>query len=250
MDSSGFHHVVNQGVARSKVYKCDEDKETFLDLLCKACKIYKVTLHVYCLMDDHYHIVIETTSANLSLFMRQINSNYAVYFNNKYKRAGHLWRGRYKSWYIIEKEHLFMLFRYIEHKPIKAKKTKVLGGYPFTLVSTLLNKEQESIVCTTDSKLKKTFHHHGMREELERKLSKSEHQYLEQVQKKRIVQTEKRYSHEKKRTLDEHFKNAKELEKRNISIKLALEDGYKQVDIAKYLGITSSAVAKVKKGFE
>jgi REP element-mobilizing transposase RayT len=78
-------------------YKCDEDKDKYLEILCKACRTYKVNVHDYCLMDNHYHLLIETTSENLSLFMRQINSNYAIYFNKKYKRTGHLWQGRYKS---------------------------------------------------------------------------------------------------------------------------------------------------------
>ena len=77
---AGFHHIVNRGVARDNVYKCD-DKEIYLDILCKVSKIYKVIVHDYCLMDNHYHLLIETTSENLSLVMRQINSNYAIYFN-------------------------------------------------------------------------------------------------------------------------------------------------------------------------
>ena len=80
LDLAGFHHVVNRGVERRKIYKSSEDKDKFLAILCKACKIYKVNVHDYCLMDNHYHLFIETTSENLSLFMRQINANYAIYF--------------------------------------------------------------------------------------------------------------------------------------------------------------------------
>jgi len=139
LDMAGFHHIVNRGVARDNVYKCDEDKEKYLEILCKACKIYKVNVHDYCLMDNHYHLLIETTSENLSLFMRQINSNYAIYFNKKYKRTGHLWQGRYKSWYIVNKKYLYDLFRYIEHNPIEAKITNKIGEYRFTLLATVLN---------------------------------------------------------------------------------------------------------------
>ena len=74
LNMAGFHHIVNRGVARDNVYKCDVDKEKYLEILCKACKTYKVNVHDYCLMDNHYHLLIETTSENLSLFMRQINS--------------------------------------------------------------------------------------------------------------------------------------------------------------------------------
>lgn len=94
---AGFHYVVNRGVARGKIYKNTEDKKKFLEVLCKACDICKVNIHDYCLMDNHCHLLIESTKENLSLFMRQINSNYAIYFNKKYRRTGHLWQGRYKS---------------------------------------------------------------------------------------------------------------------------------------------------------
>lgn len=53
----------------------------------------------------HYHLLIESTKENLSLFMRQINSNFVIYFNKKYRRTGHLWQGRYRSWYIINEDY-------------------------------------------------------------------------------------------------------------------------------------------------
>ncbi len=247
LDLAGFHHIVNRGIARSKVYKCDDDKEKFLEVLCKACKVYKVNIHDYCLMDNHYHLLIETTSENLSLFMRQVNSNYAIYFNKKYKRTGHLWQGRYKSWYIINEDYLYTLFRYIEHNPIKAKMTEHIGGYPFTLLATLLNTNQELISCATHSKLKKEFHYDGIQELLETTLSKKELKELETEQKKKIVQTEHAFRQEKEKTLHEHFKDVQELTKRNLSIMSALEDGYKQAEVARYLELTPSAIAKVRK---
>jgi len=67
IDIAGFHHIINRGVARGNIYKNSEDKKKFLEILCKACKIYKVNVHDYCLMDNHYHLLIETTSSNLSL---------------------------------------------------------------------------------------------------------------------------------------------------------------------------------------
>ena len=161
---AGFHHIVNRSVARNNVYKCDDDKEKYLDILCKASKIYKVIVHDYCLMDNHYHLLIETTSENLSLFMRQINSNYAIYFNKKYKRTGHLWQGRYKSWYIINEQYLYDLFRYIEHNPIEAKITQKVGEYPFTLLATILNDNQDIIPCALHSKLKKEIEYEGIQE--------------------------------------------------------------------------------------
>ncbi len=82
--------------------------------------------------------------------MKQVNSNYAIYFNKKYKRSGHLWQGRYKSWYIINQEYLYTLFRYIEHNPVKAKMAQNVGEYIFTLLGTITKQKfRHNIMCQT-----------------------------------------------------------------------------------------------------
>ena len=249
LDLPGFHHIVNRGVARGKVYRCNEDKKKFLEVLCKACKVYKVNVHDYCLMDNHYHLLIETTNENLSLFMRQVNSNYAIYFNKRYKRSGHLWQGRYKSWYIINEAFLYTLFRYIEHNPIKAKMSQSIGEYPFTLLATLLNKEQEVIHCAKHSKLKKEYHHEGIQELLEKPLSNKEQKELEAEQKKKIVQTEHEFRQTKEITLEKHFQNSIDLSSRNTAIIKALDDGYGQAEIARYLDVSAALVSHVFRSF-
>jgi len=245
LDLDGFHHIVNRGVARNNIYRCDEDKEKFLEILCKSCNTYKVNVHDYCLMDNHYHLLIETTRQNLSLFMRQINANYAIYFNKKYKRTGHLWQGRYKSWYIINEEYLYSLFRYIEHNPLKAKMYSSVGEYPFTLLATLLNKEQDIIACAKHSKLKKEYHHKDIQELLEQPLSKKEQQELEEEQKKKIVEKEHAFKQTKETSLKQHFKNSNDLPSRNSAILKALKDGYTQGEVARYLDVSAALVSHV-----
>jgi len=245
LDLAGFHHIINRGVARNNVYKCDEDKEKFLEILCKACKAYRVNIHDYCLMDNHYHLLIETSSKNLSLFMRQLNANYAIYFNKKYKRIGHLWQGRYKSWYIVNETYLYELFRYIEQNPIKVKVAQNIGEYRFTLLATLFDHNQEVILCAKHSKLIKELNYEGIQEQLETKLSKKELKALEAEQKKKIVHSEHTFRQEKEKTLAEHFKQCADLSERNSTILLSLKDGYRQAEIARYLGISTSAVSKV-----
>ena len=73
IDLPGYYHLVNRGVARANVYLNNSDKDKFLEILCKACFDYKANVHDYCLMDNHYHLLIETKQDNLSLLMRQIN---------------------------------------------------------------------------------------------------------------------------------------------------------------------------------
>ena len=249
LDIAGFHHIVNRGVAKSKVYKSNEDKEKYLEILCKSCKDYKVNIHDYCIMDNHYHLLIETTSNNLSLFMRQVNSNYAIYFNKKYKRVGHLWQGRYKSWYIIKEDYLYELFRYIEHNPIQAKMTDRIGEYPFTLLVTVLNKNKEVIPCANNSQLKLEIENEGIREHLEVALSKEELKELKIRQKRKIIQENYKYKYDKAKKLVEHFNKLDNKEERNQSVMEALNDGYKQSEIARYLKISASAVAKIRGKF-
>ena len=242
---AGFHHIINRGMARDNVYKCDDDKERYLDILCKASKIYKVIVHDYCLMDNHYNLLIETTSENLSLFMRQINSNYAIYFNKKYKRIGHLWQGRYKSWYIINEQYLYDLFSYIEHNPIEAKITKKIGEYPFTLLATLLDKNKEVISCAKYSKLIKEIEYDGMQEHLNMALSKDELEILEIEKSKKIIQKEYKIRQERSISLQEYFNNIITKDDRNKAILKALDDGYRQSEIAKYLNISCATVSKI-----
>ena len=152
VDIAGFHHVINRGSNQANIFKEESDYKTFLKILCKAAKAYRVIVHDYCLMSNHYHLLIETSSSNLSLFMKQINSNYAIYANKKYNRSGHFWQGRFYSRYITSEEYFYTLIRYIEQNPIEAKIVSNIKDYPYTLGSVIANKNVP-IPCALESKL-------------------------------------------------------------------------------------------------
>ena len=94
-------------------------KKTFLNLLSEVSERFKVDIHAYCLMNNHYHLLLTTHIANLDLVMRHLNSIYTLRFNRDVKRDGALFRGRYKS-ILIERERYFLnVSRYIpKHKSI------------------------------------------------------------------------------------------------------------------------------------
>lgn len=92
-------------------------------------------------MSNHYHLLIEIEDENLSKFMRQINSNYAIYFNKKYKRVGHLWQGRFKSWYVTDEAYLYTLILYIEQNPLKAHMVKSVEEYPYSSAHLFLSPD-------------------------------------------------------------------------------------------------------------
>lgn len=83
-------------------------------------------------MSNHYHLLLEIKQENLSKFMRQLGMNYAIYFNKKYKRVGHLWQGRFKSWYEKNEVYLYTLMLYIEQNPLKTNIVKTLEEYPYS----------------------------------------------------------------------------------------------------------------------
>ncbi len=132
IDMVGYYHVVNRGVEQRIVYEDSEDFDYFLELLQSGSMLYEVQVHAYALMDNHYHLLIETTKENLSKFMKHINAMYAIYFNKKYARSGHLWQGRFKSWFVTDEAYLYTLVAYIEHNPLKAGMIEVLGEYPYS----------------------------------------------------------------------------------------------------------------------
>ena len=74
---AGYHHIVNRGVDQMDVFRHSEDKDMFLQIVNKTAMIHKVVVHDYCLMDNHYHLLIETQVDNLSAFMRFVSANYA-----------------------------------------------------------------------------------------------------------------------------------------------------------------------------
>ena len=132
IEIAGYYHIINRGVEQRVVFKEKEDYEYFIEQLSCFSKQFDITIHNYCLMNNHYHLLIETREENLSKFMRQINGIYAVYFNKKYKRSGHLWQGRFKSWYITDEAYLYTLILYIEQNPLKAKIVKDIVDYPYS----------------------------------------------------------------------------------------------------------------------
>ncbi|HHD78291.1 MAG TPA: hypothetical protein ENK98_01425, partial [Epsilonproteobacteria bacterium] len=102
IELAGYYHIINRGIDKMNIFRHKDDYEYFEELMCFQMKSYGITLHNYCLMSNHYHLLIETSTDNLSKFMRQLNMSYAIYFNKKYKRVGHLWQGRFKSWYLTD----------------------------------------------------------------------------------------------------------------------------------------------------
>ena len=134
---NAVYHITSRGNERKKIYRDDGDKEKFLGLLEDYKNRYNFLIHCFVLMDNHYHLVIETLRPNLIKIMHGLNSGYTGYFNKKYKRSGHLFQGRYKAIIVDKENYLLELSRYVHLNPLRAKiinkpqdyKWSSYGGY-------------------------------------------------------------------------------------------------------------------------
>ena len=119
--NGALYHVTSRGNERKLVFKDDTDRNIFLDTLHKVTQRYNWLCHAYCLMNNHYHLVIETSDGNLSKGMRQLNGVYTQTFNKRHKRVGHIFQGRYKAILIQKESHLLEVCRYVVLNPVRAK---------------------------------------------------------------------------------------------------------------------------------
>ena len=114
------YHVTSRGNAKQAIFLDDEDRGGFLDLLSIVVERFNWLCHAYCLMGNHYHLLIETPKGNLSKGMRELNGVCTQGFNQRYRRVGHLFQGRYKAIIVEKDNHLLSLCRYVVLNPARA----------------------------------------------------------------------------------------------------------------------------------
>jgi len=121
--AGAMYHLTSRGNDRQKIFFTDADRELFLNTLSGVVSRYGWICHAYCLMANHYHLLVETPKANLSIGMRQLNGMYTQSFNRAHKRVGHLFQGRFKAILVEKKSYRLELCRYIVLNPIRLKST-------------------------------------------------------------------------------------------------------------------------------
>lgn len=124
-----IYHVTSRGNAQASIFLDDIDRSTFLSILGLTLRRFNVICHAYCLMTNHFHLLLETPDANLSKAMRQFNSVYTQTFNRRHGRVGHVLQGRFKSIVIDREAYLLELCRYIVLNPVRAGMVKEPGKY-------------------------------------------------------------------------------------------------------------------------
>lgn len=232
----GFYHVISRGVERRNVFLDEDDFDKFLSLIFKEFTEYNITIHAYCLMTNHYHLLIETKETNISDAMKRVNSLYSIYFNKKYYRSGHLWQGRFSSYYLYDDIHFWYVAKYIERNPIKANMVKQIDDYKYQSFFQWKYK-LEHYHLIQDSKIfdmtlteYEEFINSEIQEEILEKIYMSP-KFIKQDGEMKILY----------KRLETFFDEDKDIN-RNQNIKKAYEYGYTKTQIAKLLNLSTKTI--------
>ena len=127
-----LYHVIVRGNQRRKTFLGDEDYRAYLERLGRYRRRYDYTVHAYCLMPNHVHLLLESSAHPLGKFMQGLQQSYSQYFNSKHRKVGHVFQGRYKAIVCQRDAYLLELIRYIHLNPVRAGMVKDPGRYPYS----------------------------------------------------------------------------------------------------------------------
>ena len=149
LSKTSIYHIMIRGSERQSIFIDEEDKIRFIDTLQTKLKISESKLFAYCLMDNHVHLLIGEGKEDIAKIMKRINVSYALYFNRKYKRIGHLFQDRFKSEVIENDNYISEAVRYIHNNPVKASMVKAISDYRWSSYKNYLSDSKEFIVKET-----------------------------------------------------------------------------------------------------
>lgn len=230
IDVVGFYHIVNRGVAQESIFHVLDDFTKFLDIVQEASEEYDFEIYSFCLMNNHYHLLLKTNDTNLSRAIQKVNSRYSIYYNQKYKRVGPLWQGRFKSWYVYDTLYLKILIKYIEFNPIKAAITQKIGEYKWAMSSKnldykMLNNELLDVTP------------------LYVRLSENELEKLDEFYHAKMQRQDSVFIKKTVKPLGDYFENFSQ----ERAIAQSIKDGYLSLHIARHLSLSKSSITKMMK---
>jgi len=145
-----LYHITARGNRQESIFYSDDDRQAFLSILGKAIVRYNWVCHAYCLMDNHYHLLIETPDGNLSAGMRQTNGVYTQKLNRTYGKVGHVFQGRFKSILVEKESYLLELCRYIVLNPVRAGRCDKPAGWQWSSYRATASGKKELEWLTVD----------------------------------------------------------------------------------------------------
>ncbi len=144
------YHVTSRGNAGETIFLVDPDRELFLEVLADTVERFGWICHTYCLMTNHYHLLLETPTANLSRGMRHLNGVYTQAFNRRHLRVGHVLQGRFKSIVVEKESHLLELARYVVLNPVRARAVRSVREWPWSSYRATAGMKQVPGFLTVD----------------------------------------------------------------------------------------------------
>ena len=148
--AGALYHLTARGNARQDIFEGDGDRQMFLEYLARVCDRHQWLCHAYCLMSNHYHLLVETGSPTLSKGMKYLNGVYTQYYNRKHARVGHLFQGRFKGVLVEKDAYLLELSRYIVLNPVRARMVRSAKDWPWSSYRTTVGLAPRSEFLTID----------------------------------------------------------------------------------------------------
>lgn len=232
-----------QGLNKEYIFNKNYYKDKYISLINKYKKKYNIIILSYCIMDNHAHILLYTEEINqLSMFMQNINSKFALYYNKDITRVGYVFRGRYNSEYINNKKYLLNCLNYIHMNPVKANIIKKPGDYKYSTYNDYLTKTG----IVNDAVLDIVFD--GEENYLNTFLNIADKEFevmdVDREEKNFEIATEI-FLEKNKTTIEEIRQNKEMLEK--FCREIIVDKKYRQVKVGKLLNVDTSVISKLVK---
>jgi REP-associated tyrosine transposase len=146
----GVYHVGTRGVRREEIYRSTGDYELFKNIVGHVVERFEWRCHTYCLMPNHYHLLIETPASNLSAGMQRLNGTYAQWFNHLHGFTGHVFERRFFSRLVESSYDLLELARYIALNPVRAGLCEDVAGWSWGSYRALVGEAPRATFLTTE----------------------------------------------------------------------------------------------------
>ncbi|OFW57359.1 MAG: hypothetical protein A2Y75_06250 [Candidatus Solincola sediminis] len=268
-----FYHVVSRGNAKQAIFESDDDRRLFLGTLSRVIKRHNMILHAYCLMQNHFHLLIETPDGNLSRGMHNLNCLYCQTYNSRHDRVGHLFQGRYRAAVIDEDEYFLTVARYIVLNPVRAKIVTYPSGYIWSSYLDTIGARIPPAFLTVGSILKefsedeekaRNSYHVFILQGLDQEISYSlpdcsilgSSEFVDKLKdmmatKKTIREIPRRDRFADRPNIERVIRLGSKQDERDTGIFLAFHEfGYRQKEIADHLKLSPSTVSKIIKKME
>jgi len=148
-----LYHITARGDRQEAIYEDDTDRHLFLEILGDAVADFNWQVHAYCLMSNHYHLLVETPDGNLSAGMRQLNGVFTQRSNRKHGRVGHVFQGRYKAILVDRDHYLLEVARYVVLNPVRAGMVRLPQDWPWSSYGAMTGQVEPPRWLTTDALL-------------------------------------------------------------------------------------------------